>query len=186
MTTRCRQPTYRELFCVGDVVEVAQAPRDGETKLQWLRGRVIRISTQLHVQHGGPGHMAYPRAMYSRGHIRKVVSQETVEPCKACKTRQDKGLRGQCYACANERARLAALHSGLRSPLPDDGVPTFDRRGQPDLIRVQQKLEAHWRGLLEIRKQISEVSPFLADRLSRLCSELDDIGETLAANEGGT
>jgi hypothetical protein len=66
-----RQPTYRQLFNVGDVVEVAQAPKDGETKPNWITGRVIKISTRLHVRHGGPGHFAYDRAMYNRGEIRK-------------------------------------------------------------------------------------------------------------------
>jgi hypothetical protein len=67
-----KQKTYRELFSVGDIVEVAQAPHDGDTDFQWLAGKVIKITTRLHVQHGGPGHMAYARADYNRGWIRKV------------------------------------------------------------------------------------------------------------------
>lgn len=73
-----RQKTYRELFQLGDIVEVAQAPLDGETQPQWLRGRVIAISTRLHVNHGGPGHMAYDRADYNKGHIRKAASPTRV------------------------------------------------------------------------------------------------------------
>lgn len=57
--------------CVGDLVEVAQAPRDGETEPQWWRGRVTRINTSLIVDHGKT-QMAYGRAMYNRGEIRKV------------------------------------------------------------------------------------------------------------------
>ena len=68
-----KQPSYRELFYVGEVVEVASAPRDGETTLTWTRGKVIKISTRLHVAFSGlAGHMAYERADYNRGHIRKV------------------------------------------------------------------------------------------------------------------
>ncbi len=73
-----KQPSYRELFRVGDVVEVAHAPLDGETETQWLRGKVIKISTRLHVAHGGPGHMAYERADYNKGIIRKVKAESSV------------------------------------------------------------------------------------------------------------
>ena len=67
-----KQPSYKQLFQVGDIVEVAQAPLDGETEPQWLRGVVIKISTRLHVQHGSSGgHMAYERSDYNRGLIRR-------------------------------------------------------------------------------------------------------------------
>lgn len=70
-----KQPMYRELFRVGDVVEVAHAPRDGETQPEWIRGKVIKISTRLHIEFPGwSGHNAYPRADYNKGLIRKVSS----------------------------------------------------------------------------------------------------------------
>lgn len=67
-----KQETYKQMFRVGDLVEVAHAPREGERELEWVRGTVIKISTRLHVQYPGQdGHMAYDRAMFNRGHIRR-------------------------------------------------------------------------------------------------------------------
>lgn len=68
-----KQKTYKELFRVGEDVEVAHAPRDGESEPAWERGRVARITTHLHVAYGRLDyHMAYLRADYNRGLIRKV------------------------------------------------------------------------------------------------------------------
>jgi hypothetical protein len=69
-----KQKTYKQLFLVGDIVQVAHAPRDGESEPEWVRGRVVKISTRLHVAYDGlDHHMAYERAMYNRGEIRKVA-----------------------------------------------------------------------------------------------------------------
>lgn len=68
-----KQEPYKELFRVGEIVEVAHAPREGESEPEWIRGTVAHISTRLHVAHEGLNyHVAYPRADYNRGLIRKV------------------------------------------------------------------------------------------------------------------
>lgn len=67
-----RQPTYRELFRVGDLVEVGQAPLDGEIHPQWLIGTVSKATTRLYVRHPGAGVSVYDRADYNRGVVRKA------------------------------------------------------------------------------------------------------------------
>lgn len=68
-----KQPSYRDLFRVGDVVEVAHAPTEGGTATRWERGTVTKITTRLHVEHDGWSYeMAYERADYNKGIIRKV------------------------------------------------------------------------------------------------------------------
>ena len=57
----------------GDIVEVAQA-LDCEAKLQWLRGRVSKVTSRwLHVSHGFPGYTTvYRRSDYHRGILRRA------------------------------------------------------------------------------------------------------------------
>lgn len=51
--------------------------------------------------------------------------------------------------------------------------------------KTSDKLQAHWRSLLDIRDQMKALPTTrpLAERLTRLCSELDDITEELVAGD---
>ncbi len=46
--------------------------------------------------------------------------------------------------------------------------------------RVQNQLEAHWRALCDIRSALENANRIdLADRLRKLCADLDDIAEDI-------
>ena len=100
-------------------------------------------------------------------------------------------LAGVLYARIKLRERPALLAVNLgsqprpwRQVIKDLSAGTAQAEGDSmpkkpfNAQRVQDKLEAHWRALCEIRSELEAAERSeLADRLAKLCRELDDISE---------
>lgn len=148
-----KQKTYKELFRIGDLVEVAQEPRDGDGVVRWLPGQVAEVSAQLHVDHGGPGRATYEIAALDHGRVRKRAKPSPVVYSYQCEpaTWDDERV-------LTEQVRLATEYGR-------------------ELSRIENLARALWRSHARLTADLAPQARALRDDPDRHRSTKDEVAD---------